>query len=52
MTREDCPCRRVKCKRFGDCDACIAHHREKRLPPACKREEKPKKSRRDDGNMT
>jgi len=34
----DCPCKRVKCPRHGDCRACKAHHRLKnRTPPACER---------------
>lgn len=34
----DCPCKRVKCPRHGDCGACKAHHRtEKPYSPACER---------------
>ena len=28
LHREDCPCKRVKCSRHGDCAACREHHRE------------------------
>lgn len=38
LHREDCPCKRVKCKRHGDCAACRAHHQEKnKHPVACDR---------------
>lgn len=26
MENENCPCKRVKCERHGDCAACRAHH--------------------------
>lgn len=32
-----CPCKRKKCARFGDCEACRAHHLEKGSPPYCER---------------
>lgn len=32
-----CPCKRVKCARFGDCDACRKHHLEQGDPPYCER---------------
>lgn len=32
-----CPCKRKKCKRFGDCRGCRAHHGEKGTPPYCER---------------
>ncbi|MGI6171627.1 MAG: hypothetical protein ACOYIC_07900 [Butyricicoccus sp.] len=25
----DCPCKRTKCERHGDCDACREHHHSK-----------------------
>lgn len=36
---EICSCKRKKCERFGDCTACISHHKtHKRYPlPYCKR---------------
>ena len=35
----DCPCKRVKCERHGDCAACMAHHHApgKKLLTACER---------------
>lgn len=36
--RADCPCKRAKCERHGDCAACRAHHAAKKnAPPACDR---------------
>ena len=32
-----CPCKRKKCARFGDCEACRAHHLEEGSPPYCER---------------
>lgn len=33
-----CPCKRVKCKRYGDCAACRVYHETvKGKPPACER---------------
>lgn len=38
MEKKECPCKRVKCERHGDCAACRAHHAEiKRSPNACER---------------
>lgn len=34
---EKCTCKRTKCKRFAKCDECIAHHKDKKNPPYCKR---------------
>lgn len=35
----DCPCKRVKCPRHGDCNACKAHHltEKPKLLPTCER---------------
>lgn len=41
MSRKpDCPCRRIKCVRHGDCDACRAYHAEtgRKYPVACEKE--------------
>ncbi len=40
MQKMDCPCKRVKCKRFGKCDECREHHEGKRLPPYCEQKTK------------
>lgn len=37
--REDCPCKREKCERHGNCSACREHHSSKRRPPSCERME-------------
>lgn len=40
-----CPCKRVKCKRHGDCIACCAHHMTKKHSPvACERRKENEKS--------
>ena len=43
MTPQDrgikCPCKSLKCERYGDCEACMAHHHapKKKLLTACER---------------
>ena len=32
-----CPCRKKKCERHGDFDACKAYHAGNKRPPACER---------------
>lgn len=34
-----CPCKRIKCERYGNCAACKQHHHapNKKLLPACER---------------
>lgn len=35
---ENCPCKRIKCERHGDCAACRAHHtQKKKYPSTCER---------------
>lgn len=34
---EECNCKRTKCERFGKCDECLAHHKEKGKPPFCEK---------------
>ena len=34
---EFCPCKRKKCPRYRNCDACRAHHAAKGRPPYCER---------------
>ena len=38
-----CPCRR-KCSRHGDCAACRAYHADKKIPPACEKPPRPKRT--------
>ena len=33
-----CPCKRVKCPRHGDCEACRAHHAGSKRPRPCEKE--------------
>lgn len=34
----DCPCKRIKCQRHGDCRACTKHHTDEgRMLTACRR---------------
>lgn len=43
MTQKtDCPCKRKKCIRHGNCDACRAYHAtaDRKHPVACEREKK------------
>lgn len=44
---EKCSCVRVKCERFGNCEACIEHHKtHKRYPlPYCLRKAQEKKEK-------
>lgn len=37
--KKDCPCKWVKCKRHGNCEECIAHHKtHKKYPqPFCRK---------------
>jgi hypothetical protein len=36
---DNCPCKRTKCERYGDCIACKEHHNtsDKKLLTACER---------------
>lgn len=38
----DCPCKKKKCERHGNCDACRVHHAEskRKRPVACERDKK------------
>lgn len=42
--RTDCPCKRLKCERYGDCDTCKSHHLTKKTLPYCERKQKVKQS--------
>lgn len=44
---EQCSCKRTKCDRYGNCEACIAHHKtHKRYPqPYCIRKAKTSRDR-------
>lgn len=32
---EQCPCKRARCERHGNCEACLKHHEGKTYPAAC-----------------
>lgn len=34
---KDCPCKRRKCPRFGNCEACRAHHAASKRPRPCEK---------------
>lgn len=48
--KPSCPCKRIKCERFGDCAACKEHHHnsERNTLTACERlkKKKERKNRR------
>lgn len=36
--KKDCPCKRIKCERHGQCEACREHHMlKKKTLPYCER---------------
>lgn len=43
---DKCPCKRMKCPRHGDCDACKRYHAGKKYPPVCLRVSKTDKPQR------
>lgn len=50
MNSENCPCKRTKCERHGDCEACrIHHHTDKRKAlTACERLEEKKNGEKEE----
>lgn len=42
MINEKCPCKKTKCKRFGNCVECRKHHTDSKKPVACEKEKKSK----------
>lgn len=40
MKRKDCPCKRKKCERHGNCEECRKYHAESKnqRPVACEKE--------------
>lgn len=46
---EKCNCKKTKCERFGNCEACIEHHKtHKRYPlPYCTRQLEKLKKKKD-----
>ncbi len=34
---DNCPCKKKKCERHGDCDACRAYHAESKRKRPCER---------------
>ena len=46
--RRDCPCKKLKCPRHGDCASCRQHHStHRKYPPYCERTEKKDKEPRE-----
>lgn len=45
IEEKSCPCKRTKCVRHGNCEECIAHHKEKetKYEPYCMRKSSKKK---------
>lgn len=39
MINENCPCKKKKCERYGNCDECRKHHAEskRQRPVACEK---------------
>lgn len=48
MKNIDCTCKRTKCERYGNCDACREHHKNKKSFAFCDRLKK-KEQRKADG---
>lgn len=40
MVNNNCPCKKKKCERHGDCDACRAYHAESKRKRPCERTKK------------
>lgn len=42
IEESNCPCKRIKCERYGKCEECIAHHKERetKYEPYCMRKSK------------
>lgn len=50
MINDNCPCKREKCERHGDCEVCRAHHTDKKHPPYCERKKRIRKHCADGAN--
>lgn len=40
MDNINCPCKRTKCERYGNCDACREHHKNLKSSPWCDRQKR------------
>lgn len=42
LINENCPCRRKRCERHGNCEECRKHHAEskRQIPVACEKKKK------------
>lgn len=47
MNNPNCPCKRVKCERYGDCEACRKHHNNKKTLTRCEKLKKKEQRRAD-----
>ncbi len=43
MEKNECPCKRKGCARYGNCAECRAHHNDKKHPPYCERNDAKKR---------
>lgn len=41
----DCPCKKAKCPRHGNCEACRAYHADSKRKRTCEREKRPGRGR-------
>ena len=47
-----CPCKRLKCERYGKCAECMQYHEKyKKYPPYCKRKGKGEKIKETDSAL-
>lgn len=45
ILRPDCPYKRKKCLRFGNCEACRTHHADSGRPRPCENDRKNRRQR-------
>ena len=56
MNNKNCPCKRIKCERYGNCNACREHHKNKKSLTFCdrlkkKEQRKADRQRKGNGNL-
>lgn len=47
MDNINCPCKRTKCERYGNCNACREHHNDKKSLTFCDRLKKKEQRKAD-----
>ena len=45
MNDLNCPCKRIKCERYNDCEACREYHKNKKTLARCEKLEKKEQRR-------